>query len=327
MTVEWSRTTMRHSWLKRLAFALPVALLVTVLDVALAAPAFAQDPDAETPAPTADPAGTAIGSPENLPAVAVGGGALSADEVAQAKERDTVLYNALALIDQNRLATNFVWVLVCGYLVMFMQAGFALVETGFSRAKSAMQVMMTNFMVYGIGMLAFWAVGFAFAFGGVGGIRDGWTGGPGGLGGLPLLDQEWTINGWGILGHKGFFLGPNTFDVAVAVMFLFQMVFMDTAATILTGAVAERWKWTSFVLWSVFVGAFVYPVFANWVWGGGWLGQLGASGMERGYLDFAGSSVVHAVGGFSALAAAIVLGPRLGKYNPDGTPNPMPGHN
>jgi ammonium transporter, Amt family len=190
-----------------------------------------------------------------------------------------------------------------------------------------MQVMMTNFMIYGVGMLAFWVAGFAFMFGGVGGIRDGWAGGPGGLGGLPLLDQEWTINGWGILGHKGFFLGPDTFDVSIAVMFLFQMVFMDTAATILTGAAAERWKWTGFLLWGVFVGAIVYPIFGNWAWGGGWLAQLASSGLERGYLDFAGSGVVHAVGGFSGLAAAMVLGPRIGKYNADGTPNPMPGHN
>ena len=111
-------------------------------------------------------------------------------------------------------------------------------------------------------------------------------------------------------------------------MFLFQMVFMDTAATILTGAVAERWTWVSFLLWGVFVGGFMYPIFANWAWGGGWLSQLGAThNLGKGYLDFAGSGVVHAQGGFAALAGAIVLGARLGKYNRDGSANPMPGHN
>jgi Amt family ammonium transporter len=141
------------------------------------------------------------------------------------------------------------------------------------------------------------------------------------------LDRELTLNGWGIIGLKGFFLNPGVLDVSVAAMFLFQMVFMDTAATILTGAAAERWKWTGFLAWGVFVGAILYPVFGNWAWGGGWLAQLSASGLGRGYLDFAGSGVVHAVGGWAGLAAAMVLGARIGKYNRDGSPNPMPGHN
>ena len=321
---------MRPTWLKPLHLALPAALVLVAMAAVVAAPTFAQAPD-EAPPPAADPSGTATSTPENLAGVMVPGTTATGDElkaqIEQAKTREPFAYNLAAYVDQNRLAINFVWVLVTGYLVMFMQAGFALVETGFCRAKSAMHVMTTNFMVYGVGMLAFWAIGFAFMFGGVGALREGWTGGPATLGGLAVLDKEITINGWGILGFKGFFLNPGVLDVSVAVMFLFQMVFMDTAATILTGAVAERWRWTGFLLWGVFVGAIAYPVFGNWVWGGGWLSQMGESFVGSSYFDFAGSGVVHAVGGWSALAAAIVLGPRLGKYNQDGTPNPMPGHN
>src|SRR2546425_2387964 len=110
-------------------------------------------------------------------------------------------------------------------------------------------------------------------------------------------------------------------------MFLFQMVFMDTTATIPTGAMAERWKWSSFCVYGFFVSTLVYPVFGNWAWGGGWLSQLGNIGLGKGYIDFAGSGVVHAVGGWCALAGAIVLGPRLGKYNRNGSSNTIPGHN
>src|SRR5947199_2533370 len=110
-------------------------------------------------------------------------------------------------------------------------------------------------------------------------------------------------------------------------MFLFQMVFMDTTATIPTGAMAERWKWVGFLLFGVWVTSIIYPIYGNWVWGGGWLSQLGKVGLGQGYLDFAGSGVVHAIGGWTALAGALVLGPRLGKYNKDGSVNPIPGHN
>ena len=149
--------------------------------------------------------------------------------------------------------------------------------------------------------------------------------------GLLALNKEAsiTISGsdYGLFGYKGFFLGPDSLDVGIAVLFLFQMVFMDTAATILTGAVAERWTWVSFMVWGVFVGAIVQPVIANWAWGGGWLFGLVNSGLHRPYVDFAGSGVVHMVGGFAGIAGAIVLGPRLGKYNKDGSANAMPGHN
>src|SRR5207247_4504944 len=119
----------------------------------------------------------------------------------------------------------------------------------------------------------------------------------------------------------------STYDVAVFALFLFQMVFMDTAATIPTGAMAERWKFSSFVVFGFFLSMLTYPIFANWVWGGGWLSQLGRNfGLGHGHVDFAGSSVVHMVGGVAALAGAIVLGPRIGKFTKDGKPIAIPGH-
>ncbi len=325
----------------RLRYALVLAPALGVVLALGVTAAFADGPDDGAPTlPPLDPSGTTVGAPEDLQAVGVGGATFSVldkdgvvDPEATAKvfptaqEKEPFAYNLAGYVNQNRLAINFVWVLVTGYLVMFMQAGFAMVETGFCRAKSAMHVMMTNFMVYGVGMLAYWVCGFAFQFGGVGLTA------PTNLGsGLLHLDKEWTLNfgtntGWGIIGYKGFFLQPNSLDVGIAVLFLFQMVFMDTAATILTGAVAERWTWVSFLAWGVVVGGFIYPVFGNWAWGGGWLFQLVNSDIQRPYVDFAGSGVVHSVGGLCALSAAWVLGPRLGKFNSDGSPNAMPGHN
>src|SRR6266550_4179050 len=236
----------------------------------------------------------------------------------------TVTTNAEGDMDANTVAINFVWTLVAGFLVMFMQAGFALVETGFTRAKNAAHTMTMNFMVYGIAMLAYWAVGFALQAGGVGPL--------GTLGGYDQLSHEVsvTIGGkaWGLVGGTGFFLTGVAYTAPVFAYFLFQMVFMDTAATIPTGALAERWRFSAFVVFSVFVGAFIYPIYANWTWGGGWLAMLGKNlGLGHGHVDFAGSSVVHMTGGVMALVTAALLGPRRGKYNADGTSNAIPGHN
>src|SRR2546428_549247 len=216
------------------------------------------------------------------------------------------------------------WTLLTGFLVMFMQAGFALAETGFTRAKNVAHTMMMNFMVYAIGMTGYWIMGFALQMGGASPLAT--------LGGTGVLDGEFTISlfgkDFGLWGTKGFFLAGSTYDVGVFALFLFQMVFMDTAATIPTGAMAERWKFSSFVIYGFFISMITYPLFANWVWGGGWLSQLGKNfGLGHGYVDFAGSSVVHMVGGVTALAGAMMLGPRIGKFNKDGTPNPIPGHN
>jgi len=205
---------------------------------------------------------------------------------------------------------------------MFMQAGFALVETGLVRAKNVAHTMGMNFLVYSIGVLGFWAVGFGLQMGGVGAV----------FGDDAHLTGEFTINLFGhtmgLFGTKGFFLTSGAFTTGVAATFLFQMVFMDTTATIPTGAMAERWKFSGFVLFSFFIAALIYPIFANWTWGGGWLATLGTNfGLGHGHVDFAGSSVVHMTGGVIGLVGAWKLGPRIGKFGPDGKPRPIPGHN
>jgi Amt family ammonium transporter len=256
-----------------------------------------------------DPSGTKTGTVNDVVATDATKGPTLADTVNQ--------------VGQNRIAINFVWTLVTGFLVMFMQAGFAIVETGLCRAKNANHTMMMNFMVYGFGLFAFWICGFALQMGGCA---------PSGmLGGASPLNSEHTITllgkTWGLYGTHGFFLSGITYDVGVMVLFLFQMVFMDTALTIVTGAAAERWKYAAFAVSSIFMAAITYPLFANWAWGGGWLSQLGVNyGLGHGYSDFAGSGVVHAVGGITALALSMIIGPRIGKFNRNGTPNAMPGH-
>jgi Amt family ammonium transporter len=227
-------------------------------------------------------------------------------------------------VGQNKIAVNFVWTLITGYLVMFMQLGFALLETGLARAKNANHTMMMNMAVYGIGMFAYWLIGFAIQMGGVGAVAN--------LGGTAPLSAEFTMTlfgkPFGLFGQHGMFLmHRGTYDVGVMVVFLFQMVFMDTGATIPTGAAVERWKFSAFIVTSFLFAAFTYPLFANWAWGGGWLSNLGTNfGLGKGYCDFAGSGVVHAVGGLSALAIAMILGPRIGKFSRDGKPQVILAH-
>jgi len=182
--------------------------------------------------------------------------------------------DVLNQIGQNKIGINFTWTLICGFLIMFMQAGFAIVETGLCRAKNANHTMMMNFMVYGVGLLAYYLIGFTIQMGGVGAIAN--------LGGTPPLNAEYTITLFGktlgLFGQRGFLLTHGgTYDVGVMVVFLFQMVFMDTTTTIVTGAAAERWKFAAFIVSTFFLGAFIYPLFANWAWGGGWLATLGAN--------------------------------------------------
>lgn len=229
-----------------------------------------------------------------------------------------------AAVGHLSIATNIFFVIVGVTLIFFMQAGFMLVETGFCRSKNAAHVAMTNFIIFAIGALAYWAVGFGLQFGPFGPI--GLLGGAQGV----LDGDAFSIAGQALAGTKGFFLGSlgdGTLDVGAFAFFLFQMVFMDTAATIVTGGMAERWKFSAFVPFGVYMAVFTYPLYGMWVWGGGWLAQLGANfGLGHGVVDFAGSSVVHAVGGFSALAGALVIGPRIGKFKSDGTPVAIPGH-
>ncbi len=196
---------------------------------------------------------------------------------------------------------NYVWTLIAAALVFFMQAGFAMVESGFTRAKSACNIMMKNLLDFSMGSLAFWAIGFGVMFGTT---KTGWFG-----------TTDFFLSGW---------TGP-TGDPWVLAFWMFQCVFAATAATIVSGAVAERTKFTGYLVYSFVVCAFIYPVFGSWAWGSllngnGWL-------EGKGFIDFAGSTVVHSIGGWCALAGAIVLGPRKGKYGPQGEIRAIPGHN
>ncbi len=301
---------------------------LTALLVVASAALFAQAPAAEPTVPVTTNDLRNVDTPKTevrLKGDADGSltGTVSDIAVSDAKKGLTVS-DVLNQVGQNKIAINFTWTLIAGFLVMFMQAGFAIVETGLCRAKNANHTMMMNFTVYGTGMLAYWLIGFSIQMGGVGGV--------GNLGGVTPLNAEWTMNlfgkSFGMFGQHGLFLTQGgTYDVGVMVVFLFQMVFMDTALTIVTGSAAERWKFAAFIISSFMLGAFIYPVFANWAWGGGWLATLGTNfGLGKGYADFAGSGVVHAVGGLSALALALIVGPRLGKYTRTGRPNALVGH-
>ncbi len=202
-----------------------------------------------------------------------------------------------ATAGSNAVAINTVWTLVAAFLVFFMQAGFAMVEAGFTRAKNAANIMMKNLMDFCFGSLAYWLVGFGIMFG---------------------------ADKFGLFGSDGFFLSagnPSTGNGLWQYAFwMFQVVFAATAATIVSGAMAERTKFIGYLLYSAVISALIYPVVGHWIWGGGWLSNLGL-------VYFAGSTVVHSVGGWAALAGAIVLGPRYGKYNGGGESRAIPGHN
>ncbi len=234
--------------------------------------------------------------------VLVLGAALSVVPAALAEEAaapPTVESNSEAIAEVQTHA-NYLWTLIAACMVFLMQAGFALVETGLTRAKNAVNICMKNLMDFSAGSLAFFLVGFGLMFG---------------------------VSSTGWFGTSGFLLSDFAVeqDPWVYAFWMFQVVFAATAATIVSGAMAERTKFTSYLMYSVFLTAIVYPVFGSWAWGGlyrggGWLEGLG-------FIDFAGSTVVHSVGGWAALAGALVLGPRLGRYGQDGTPRAMPGHN
>ncbi len=308
-------------------------------------PAAAAAPAADAaaaPAADAAPAAPAAPAPPDSVAYPPGANAGTATDLTWPIPADSASVNAdgkgkvtndelIANVAHNKVSINVMWTLITGFLVMFMQAGFALVETGLCRAKNAAHVMATNFMIYGLGMLGFWVCGFAFMFGNYwnGPVPIGWQ--PGLGQGLALLNQGWTVqimgHPFGLLGLKGFCLGSDVFDTAVFTLFLFEMVFMDTTATIPTGTMAERWNFKHFIVYGFWVGMFPYAIYGNWVWGGGWLAQLGQNfGLGHGAVDFAGSGVVHMCGGMIALAGGLAIGPRLGKYGKDGKPRAIPGH-
>ncbi len=276
---------------------------------------------AAAPAPVPDPTGANSGTISDT--IGAAANAPTDNDIKMYGKSEPLALKLGDVIGHNRVAINMVWTLVCGFLVMYMQVGFAMVETGFTRAKNASHTMAMNIMIYVVGVLAYWMIGFAIQMGGGGGSAL--------LGGGGVLNGEFVVKlfgkDFGLFGTKGFFLGENVYDTAVFTLFLFNMVFMDTAATIPTGAMAERWKFSAFMVYGFFMAGLIYPLYANWVWGGGWLSQLGNNfGLGHGHVDFAGSSVVHMTGGVCALIGAWVLGPRLGKYNKDGSANAIPGH-
>jgi Amt family ammonium transporter len=246
------------------------------------------------------------------------------DEYQAAAAKEPLAIKLADSVGHVRVATNFAWTLNTGYLVLFMQAGFALLTCGLVRKKNAAHLMMLNFAAYVFAFLAYYAVGYAFQFGAV-----AVNAAPTNLGGIPGLNKFLIGSGsWGFLGGHGFFLTGPAYDAGSNCLTLFEVVFMETAGYIIVGAICERITFWAFLLCELFIGAILYPVFGCWVWGGGWMSQLGSTmNLGHGYVDFAGSTVVHGVGGFCALALAIILGPRLGKYGPDGKPRAFPAHN
>ena len=196
-------------------------------------------------------------------------------------------------IETSKYIADTIWVLVAAFLVFFMQAGFSMVEAGFTRAKNAVNILMKNLMDFSMGAIAYWAIGFAIMFG----------------------------DGNGFMGLSGWFVSEDTkgfsalewSSVPTLAAWLFQLVFAATAATIVSGAMAERTKFRSYLIYSVFITGLIYPIVGHWIWGGGWLSSLGM-------LDFAGSTVVHSTGGWLALVGAIVLGARTGKYDASESP-------
>lgn len=201
--------------------------------------------------------------------------------------------------DQNALQRSIdtAWVIVAGLLVFFMQAGFGMLETGFTRAKNAANILMKNFMNFAMASIAYWAVGFGLMFG---------------------------KSAQGLVGTSVFFINGDINHLHLSIpklaYWFFQVMFAAAAATIVAGPMAERTKFAAYLTYSFLISALVYPISGHWIWGNGWLSQMG-------FKDFAGSTVVHSVGGWASLMGAIILGPRLGKYRKDGTISPLPGHN
>ncbi|MBN1524846.1 MAG: ammonium transporter [Spirochaetales bacterium] len=225
--------------------------------------------------------------------------AVFAEDAALAAPPDTeVVAEEPAGVDPGGRPVDFIWLIIAAVLVFFMQAGFAMVETGFTRAKNSANILMKNLLDYSIGSLVFFLFGWGIMYGPdlVGGII-GWG--------------DFGVTSANPLAEAGYYQYAS---------WLFQVVFAATAATIVSGAMAERTKFKSYLIYSVVIAAFIYPVTGHWIWGGGWL-----SGM--GFIDFAGSTAVHSVGGWAALAGAIMLGPRIGKYGPNGKPKAIAGHN
>ena len=242
-----------------------------------------------------------------LPGLSGTGFADDAPAVAQASE----LANLSEAVSANKIALDTVWVLVTAFLVFWMNAGFALVESGLCQAKNTVNILAKNFVVFAIASIAFLVIGWGLMFGDGNSLI-----GTDGLFFLLGADNSPATGD----AYKGVYSAMNWTGVPLYAKFFFQLVFAGTAATIVSGAVAERIKFLSFIVFSVIIVGFIYPVGGHWIWGGGWLAKAGM-------FDFAGSTVVHSIGGWAALAGVMVLGPRLGKFTKDGRVSPIPGHN
>jgi len=222
-------------------------------------------------------------------------------------------------LGQAKIALDTLWVMIAAFLVFWMNAGFALLETGLCQAKNAVNILAKNFIVFAISSIAFWVVGFGLMFSDGGALN--WLTGT----------QGWLLRGTDnspAMGeaYQGIFASLNWTGVPLEAKFFFQLVFAGTAATIVSGAVAERIKFLSFIVFSFVLVAVIYPIVGHWIWGGGFL-AVAAEGSKEFFRDFAGSTVVHSIGGWAALTGVLILGPRMGKYRKDGKVNPVPGHN
>ena len=289
-------------------------LAVALLAVAFCSPAFAQEPAAppaepaaatEPAAPAAEPAAPAADAPASEEAV---------DSTAAEVTLPAIDYSTPAGL---KVGMDTVWVLITGFLVFFMNLGFACVESGFCRAKNAVNILSKNFVVFSVTTIGFWFIGWGIMFGN--NADSAWFGKEGLL---MVSNFEAAADNSPATGtdYKGVYSSISWTGIPLWAKFFFQLVFAGTAATIVSGAVAERIKYHAFIIFSFLMAIFIYPVVGHWIWGGGYL-------QSRGFMDFAGSTQVHSIGGWAALTGVLFLGPRLGKYKPDGKVGAIPGHN
>ncbi|MBN2545779.1 MAG: ammonium transporter [Spirochaetes bacterium] len=221
------------------------------------------------------------------------------------------LTSKLEAIETVKVGMDTLWVMIAAFLVFFMNLGFAMVESGLCRAKNTVNILAKNFIVFAIASISFWIIGFGLMFGD-GNLFAGLKG---------LFFVKGADNSPAVAdAYSGVYSALNWTGVPLFAKFFFQLVFAGTAATIVSGAVAERIKFHAFIIFAAVLVGIMYPITGHWIWGGGWLARLG-------FFDFAGSTVVHSVGGWAALAGVILLGARSGKYSTDGTPKPIMGHN
>jgi Amt family ammonium transporter len=291
------------SWLKSVVWG---ALVCSLLSAA----AFAQEEKpAETP-PAAEAPAAAPAEPAAPPAEEKKEEAPAAAPAAPAAP---TLESLQAAADKLTIGLDTVWIMVCGMLVFFMNAGFGCVESGFCRAKNCVNILAKNFVVFAVAAVAFWLVGWGLMFG----AGDGEFYGAKGIWLLKGADNSPKL---ATLGYEGDYGSIAWSGTPLMAKFFFQLVFAATAATIVSGAVAERIKYHSFIIFSFIITAFIYPITGHWIWGYGYLAA------KHNFWDFAGSTVVHSVGGWAALMGAIILGPRIGKFTADGKINAIPGH-